>query len=205
MTAEHWLHHGCNASLAEISTCFHFVAISWPPCPHLGHQQPGQCLQQRAAERQNIVSLSIALVLYYLDNMCSMLLCSPKTSKPELRDVCVVGGCYKGGLWPEWMASPTLSGQPQVARGFKNMSLATHEDSWSWANFETGCQKRDMQNMQLFWKLCALQRFVLSRPSSHAWLKNTASIIAVSLVWLARLYVRSYFLILANLPCSLAA
>ena len=115
-TAEHWLHHGCNASLAEISTCFHFVAISWPPCPHLGHQQPGQCLQQRAAERQNIVSLSIALVLYYLDNMCSMLLCSPKISKPELRDVCVVGGCYKGGLWPEWMASPTLSGQPQVAR-----------------------------------------------------------------------------------------
>ena len=96
------------------------------------------CLQQRAAERQNIVSLSIALVLYYLDNMCSMLLCSPKTSKAELRDVCVVGGCYKGGLWPEWMASPTLSGQPQVARGFKKHELSNPRSLlklsklWNW-------------------------------------------------------------------------
>ena len=62
-TAEHHRLHGCNASLAEISTCFHFVA-TWLPCPHLGHQQLGQCLQyeQRETEHSQLITRSCTVI-----------------------------------------------------------------------------------------------------------------------------------------------
>ena len=66
-TAEHWL-HGCNASLAEIWTCFHFVATCLATLSKSRSPTTGTIFAIRA-ERQNIVSLSIPLVLYYHDNM----------------------------------------------------------------------------------------------------------------------------------------